>query len=85
MLQLIKKHIERGVFSPEDVRILVAAFDAAWQYVQSSGGHRSALQTEEARNLIAKVILEAACQGERNERHLTECALREYGKLKNQM
>jgi hypothetical protein len=85
MLQLVKKHIDRDVFQPEDVRILVAAFDAAWQYVQSSGDQLSDYQTEEARNLIAKSIIEAACQGERDERRLAELVLRDYGKCKNQM
>jgi hypothetical protein len=85
MLHLINKHVEGGVFQPEEVRILVAAFDAAWESVQSSGAQLSDDQIEEARNLIAKIIIEAASQGERDERRLTECALLEYAKFKNQM
>jgi hypothetical protein len=60
MLHLINKHVEGGVFQPEEVRILVAAFDAAWESVQSSGAQLSDDQIEEARNLIAKIIIEAA-------------------------
>jgi hypothetical protein len=85
MLHLINKHVEGGVFQPEEVRILVAAFDAAWESVQSSGAQLSDDQIEEARNLIAKIIIEAASQGERDEHRLTECALLEYAKFKNQM
>jgi hypothetical protein len=37
MLQLIKKHAPDGAFGPEDIRILVAAFEDAWQRRQKSG------------------------------------------------
>jgi hypothetical protein len=85
MLQLIKNHVGGAAFQPEEVRISVAAFDAAWQYVQRSGAQPLDYPTEEARNLIAKIIIEAGCQGERDEHRLTECALLGYTKFKNRM
>jgi hypothetical protein len=84
MHHLIKKHLQGGVFQPEEVRILVAAFDAAWASVQSSGAQLSDDQIKEARNLVAKIIIAATSQGERDEHRLTEYALLEYAKFKNQ-
>jgi hypothetical protein len=85
MLQLIKKHVEGGVFTPEEVRILVAAFDAAWESIRRSGAQISDYQIEDARNLLAKTIIEAAFQGERDENRLAERALLAYAEFKNRM
>ena len=84
MLQLIKKHGEGCVFTPEEVRILVAAFDAAWESIQS-GAQLLNHQIEDARNLVAKTIIAAAAQGERDEHRLTERAILAYAELKKQM
>jgi hypothetical protein len=85
MLQLIKRHLEGGAFRPEEVRILVAAFDAAWESIQSGGAHLLDYQIEDARNLVAKTIIEAAAQGERDEHRLTERALLAYAEFNKQI
>jgi hypothetical protein len=85
MLHLIEKHVEGGSFQPEEVRILVAAFDAAWDSIQSSDAQLLDHQIDDARNLVAKAVIEAASQGERDERRLIERALLAYAAFKKQM
>jgi hypothetical protein len=63
----------RGVFGPDTLRILVDAFDEAWKSVQDSG---AANGTNEAREVLAKYILEAALLGERDRRRLCDGALK---------
>ena len=70
------KRFANGVFFPEEVQLLVAAFDDAWAKLQSS----HAPFTEEAyaraaREILAKHIIRAAQRGERNPRQLTDDAL----------
>jgi hypothetical protein len=70
------KRFANGVFFPEEVQILVAAFDDAWAKLQSS---RAPFAEEAcapaAREILAKRIIMAAQRGERNPRQLTEDAL----------
>jgi hypothetical protein len=67
------------VFDPTAIRIMTTAFDAAWQRLQNSGARfDSDRQTEQARNTLAKYIIEQARQGERDERHLRDGALLQY-------
>jgi hypothetical protein len=67
------------VFDPDAIRILTTAFDAAWQRLQNSGvGFESDRQSEQARNTLAKNIIEQARQGERDERRLRDGALLQY-------
>jgi hypothetical protein len=81
MLQQIAKFGEEGVFSPEEVRALVAAFDAAWASVKSSGAPFSEDRYQTAaRDILAKAIIQAAKGGERDERRLGEAALLELSK-----
>ena len=61
-----------GVFAPDAVRTLIAAFDGAWQSIIASGGRLSGQQRELTRELLAKYIIEQAQQGE-----LDECRLRD--------
>lgn len=64
MLQLIAKLGEQGTFDPDDIRILGAAFDAAWTTVQSSGAPFSEERySERAREILAKAIILAAKLG----------------------
>jgi hypothetical protein len=70
------KRFADGLFYPEEVAILTAAFDDAWAKLQAS----RALSAEEAygpaaREFLAKHIIMAAKRGERNPRHLTQDAL----------
>ena len=79
MLGFIKKHAN-AVFLPEEVEILVAAFDDAWAKLQASRAPCRAPFAEEAngpaaREFLAKHIIMAAKRGERNPRHLTQDAL----------
>jgi hypothetical protein len=61
-------------FDPETVRILIDAFDEAWQSLEKSGatgdGH-----AQETRDWLAKCIIELARTGERNQRLLRDNAL----------
>jgi hypothetical protein len=81
MLQQIAKFGRDRVFGPEEVRILVAAFDSAWASVEASGapiaepGNR-----DQMRDVLAQHIIEAAMHGERNERSLCEAALLQLSK-----
>jgi hypothetical protein len=81
MLQIIAKLGDEGVFSPEDVRILVAAFDSAWSSVKSSGAPFSEESRQEAaRTILAKAMIQAAKGGERDQRTLVHAALLEISK-----
>jgi hypothetical protein len=76
MLRKLSELGEAGAFGPDEVRILVAAFDAAWETVKASGAPFSEPDYEEtARDILAKWIIYAAKIGERDERMLTEGAL----------
>jgi hypothetical protein len=65
-------HVDPGVFAPDAVRSLIAAFDGAWQSIIASGAKLSGQQSELTRELLAKYIIEQARQGE-----LDECCLRD--------
>jgi len=81
MLTQIDRLGERGTFDPDEVRILVAAFDAAWASVQASGAPFAEPKYQDtAREILAKAILQAAKGGERNARALTEAALLQLSK-----
>jgi hypothetical protein len=81
MLQLIAKLGETGAFSPEDVRVLVAAFEKAWASVEASRApfaepeHR-----ERAREVLAKQIIRSAKAGERDVGALGAAALLQLSK-----
>ena len=70
----LKEH--PGAFDPDEVRTLVAAFEKAWASVQASGAVFDAdAQAELARSTLAKHIIEAAKQGERDQGRLRDGAL----------
>ncbi len=74
MLQILKKHAK--AFGPEEIRILVAAFDDAWQRLQKSGAKLEASRdTEITREGLAKIIIELAELGESDPRRLSDQAL----------
>jgi hypothetical protein len=81
MLIYLEKHGEP--FGPEEIAILVGAFDKAWRTVVKSGAYLDD-QAGSSRDLLAKRIIETAKAGERNERalcddalaHLTEASLK---------
>ena len=70
------KRFADGAFYPEEVRILVAAFDDAWAKLQSSGApFAEEAYAPAAREILAKHIIMVAERGERNARRLTDDAL----------
>ena len=74
------------VFDPDAIRILATALDHAWQRLLNSGVRfDSDHQSEQARNTLAKYIIEQARQGERDERRLRDGALLQFtwSNLKN--
>ena len=74
MLGYFNEH--RAVFNAEEIGILTAAFDKAWQLMEGSGAKfESAGHAENVREVLAKHIIEAAKQGERNPQRLIEAAL----------
>ena len=65
-----------GVFDPDDVRILVAAFDKAWENVQASGmTFDTKAKAHLARAILAKHIIAAAKDGEFDQDRLRDGAL----------
>ena len=73
MYGYLKEH--SGAFNPHEVRTLVAAFDKAWESAQASGGTFDTDATAEpARAILAKHIIEAALQGERDQGRLRAAA-----------
>jgi ABC-type anion transport system duplicated permease subunit len=70
--KFLHDHLDPGVFAPDAVSTLMAAFDGAWQAIIASGAKLSGQQSELTRELLAKYIIEQARQGE-----LDECRLRD--------
>jgi hypothetical protein len=72
MLVYLTKHPE--AFDPETITTLVEALDSAWAAIQASGAQLDG-RDEEARNALAKYIVDLALQGERNRQRLIDGAL----------
>jgi hypothetical protein len=82
MLSPIDKYAG-GVFTPDDVRSLVAAFDDAWRSLLASGiTFESDHESEAVRDALAKHIIEQARYGERDQRRLRDGALLQYTQSK---
>jgi hypothetical protein len=61
VLKHLEKPSEDGVFDEDAVRVLVAAFDAAWLAVQESGASLASNgQAEATRELLALRIIDVA-------------------------
>jgi hypothetical protein len=73
MLGFLKEH--SGVFDLDEIRTLAAAFDKAWQTAQASGVVYPEAQAEAAREILAKYIIAAAMDGERDCARLRDGAL----------
>ena len=63
------------VFDAEDMQILSAAFDKAWEAVQASGMISAEDKVELVRAILAKHIIAAAKDGERGHSRLRDGAL----------
>jgi hypothetical protein len=76
MLKLINELGAEAVFDPETLRILTAAFDAAWASIEATGTPFSdANYAETAREIIGKHIIKAAESGQRDQQQLRDGAL----------
>jgi hypothetical protein len=65
-----------GAFGPDEIRILVAAFDEAWKAVQASGAiFDTKAKADTARAILAKHIIAAAKDGEYDQVRLRDGAL----------
>jgi hypothetical protein len=65
-----------GAFQPEDVHVLIAAFDAAWESALAAGAiFEPNEETESARQILAQNIINAAMQGEHDRKRLRQGAL----------
>jgi hypothetical protein len=74
MRTFLAEHL--GVFDPDDVRILVAAFDKAWENVQASRvTFDTKAKADLARAILAKHIIAAAKDGEFDQDRLRDGAL----------
>jgi hypothetical protein len=73
MRRLLAEHL--GVFDPDDMRILVGAFDKAWEAVQTSGVIYPKDKVELVPAILAKHIIAAAKDGERDHGRLRDGAL----------
>ncbi len=67
--------VHSGAFAPDEVHTLVAAFDKAWETIQASGVVYPEAKAEAVRAILAKHIIEAAKQGERDHAQLRDGAL----------
>jgi len=69
------KRFANGVFYPEEIDILTAAFDDAWAKLQANAPFGEEAYASAAREILAKQIIMAAKRGERNTRYLSQDAL----------
>ena len=74
MRNFLHDHVDPGVF-PDAVRILIAAFDSAWQSIKTSEAKLSNEQIELMRATLAKYIIEQARHGELDQGRLRDGAL----------
>ena len=73
-----------GVFNPEEVRILTAAFDETWKAVQENGAPFATNgQAEAMREAIALRIIAMAWFGDRDRRRLRDDALLYLARMKD--
>ena len=63
-------------FRPEELGILAAAYDAAWQDLWAERLTLGAEQTSVLKKNLAQIILASACTGKRDVEQLKEVALR---------
>jgi len=77
MRRLLAEHLGEfdQVFDAEDMQILGAAFDKAWEAVQGSGVRYPENKVELVRTILAKHIVAAAKDGERDHGRLCDLAL----------
>jgi hypothetical protein len=78
-----KVYDAKGAFEPEELVVLVAAFDEAWRRLEKSGVRfESDYELQRARNTLGKYIIEEAKKGERDKRRLRDQALLLYAQAR---
>ena len=81
MLRLVKQFAPEAMFPPDELAILCAAFDDAWQQLERSGVRfDSDDQREHARRVLGKKIIDEASKGERDRARLRDSALLDYSR-----
>jgi hypothetical protein len=76
---LLGAHRAEGVFQPEDLCVLAAAFDEAWEELEKSRLYLEAdYQRQWARDTLGKYIIEEAKKGQRDIARLRDGALLLY-------
>ena len=74
MLHRLARYAYGGVFNADEVRILTAAFDEAWNSVQENGGSLGTNgQAAATREFLALRIIQAARRGMRDRHRLRVC------------
>ena len=74
MRTFLAEHSE-GAFDPDEVHTLIVAFDRAWETIQASGVVYPEAKAEIVRAILAKHIIAAAKNGERDHGRLRDGAL----------
>jgi len=62
-------------FRPEEFDAMTAAYDAAWQHLQTNRPTLTADQVRVLKKNLAQIILSSACTGKRDVERLKEIAL----------
>ena len=62
-------------FRPEEFDAMTAAYDAAWQHLQTNRPTLTADQVRVLKKNLAQIILASACTGKRDVERLKEIAL----------
>jgi hypothetical protein len=75
-MPIVQRLRSEGFFDPEATKILTAAFDTAWQTLQTSGNVLAAdYRSVATRELLAQRIIERARQDEKDPIRLVDDAL----------
>jgi hypothetical protein len=81
MLTFFNKVAGEGAFDPETLQVMTDAFDRAWTSLLASGAPFSVAEhAETAREILAKHIIKAARNGERDQHQLCQGALLQLAK-----
>ena len=63
-------------FRPEEYEAMIAAYDAAWQHLQTNRPTLTADQVRVLKKNLVQIILASACTGKREVERLKDIALR---------
>jgi hypothetical protein len=81
MLPQLTELVEKGTFGPETICVLKCAFETAWGALLASGAPFAQPEYHDtASDILIRSIIQAAENGERDERKLSEAALLQLSK-----